>query len=288
MTFNEPDMLPLWVRHYAPHDRFVIDHGTDDGSTDRLPVERIRLPRSAHDNRRRADFVQDFTRALLRYYDAVLFTDVDELVRPDPAEHATLSDYAAAHPQPVTTAICMNLVHRMHVEGRFEPAQPLGPQRGYAFPAAAMCKPVLIREPIAWTRGFHTWNGPVRFGRLFLLHFAYFDRTIALRRQAQRRGVAGVSPHHLATDDLVTGWIEGWSSMPIEWPTLAADCPILSAFTARAEASQHGRDGEEFGIDMEIVGDRLWALPLRFREVGPTSDQWLLQGLARPMEPVWS
>lgn len=288
MAFNEPDMLPLWVRHYSPHDRFVIDHGTDDGSTARLQVERIRIPRSAHDNRRRADFVQDFTRALLRYYDAVLFTDVDELVLPDPAEYASLSEYASAHLQPVTTAFGMNLVHRLHVEGRFDPTQPLGSQRGYAFPAASMCKPVLVREPIAWTRGFHTWNGPVSFGRLFLFHLAYFDRTIALRRQAKRRNVSGASPHHLATDDLVTGWIEGWSGMPIESPTLAPECPILAAFAARVESSQIGRAFEEFSIDLEIVGDRLWALPLRFRNVDQGSDPWQPRELARPTGADWS
>lgn len=272
MAFNEPDMLPLWVAHYAPYDRFVIDHGTDDGSTARLSVERVRIPRSAHDNRRRADFVQDFTRALLRYYDAVLFTDVDELVRPDPAEHATLSDYAAAHPLPVTTAIGVNLLHRLHHEGRFETSRSLWLQRGFAFPTASMCKPVLIREPVVWSRGFHTWNGPVSFGRLFLFHLAYFDRTIALRRQAKRRSVQGASMHHQAEDDLVAGWMEGWSAMPVVEPTWAPDCPFLGAFAAKVVASQFGRDAEEFTIDLEIGGDRLWTIPARFRQ--EPGDNW--------------
>ena len=264
MTYNEPDMLPLWLAHYAPYDRFVIDHGSTDGSTDGLPCERIRIPRSAHDNRRRADFVQDITRALLRYYDAVLFTDVDELVTPDPAEHATLAAYAEAHPAPVTTAIGMNLLHRLHYEARLDPSRPVWTQRSYAVPVASMCKPVLLREPVVWSPGFHTYDGPVAFGRLFLFHLAYVDRGIALRRQAKRRSVDGASEHHQVDDDQVTAWMEGWARMKVEEPTLAPDCPILSAFTGRVVASQAGREGKAYTIDLSIWGDKLWRVPGRF------------------------
>jgi hypothetical protein len=264
MTYNEPDMLPLWLRHYAPHDRFVIDHGSDDGSTDALPCERIRIPRSAHDNRRRADFVQDITRGLLRYYDAVLFTDVDELVVPDPAEHDSLAAYAEANQAPVTTAIGMNLLHRLHHEGRLAVARPILPQRSFAFPTASMCKPVLLREPIVWSPGFHTYNGPVAFGRLFLFHLAYADRGIAMRRQAKRRSVEGASAHHQVDDDQVTAWMEGWSRMKVEEPTLAPGCPILAAFTDRVVTSQDGRAGKEYTIDLSIWSDKLWRIPARF------------------------
>jgi hypothetical protein len=269
MTYNEPDMLPLWLTHYAPHDRFVIDHGSDDGSTaDLAGAERIRIPRSAHDNRRRADFVQDFTGALLRYYDAVLFTDVDELVIPDPAEHADLTAYAEANQAPVTTAIGMNLLHRLHHDGRLDPSQPILPQRSFAFPTASMCKPVLLREPVVWSPGFHTYNGPVAFGRLFLLHLAYVDRGIAMRRQAKRRSVEGASVHHQVDDDQVTAWMEGWSRMKIEEPTLTQDCPILAAFTDRVVASQAGREGKEYTIDLSIWSDKLWRVPARFATAG--------------------
>lgn len=269
MTYNEPDMLPFWLAHYAPYDRFVIDHGSDDGSTSDLAgAERIRIPRSAHDNRKRADFVQDITRGLLRYYDAVLFTDVDELVRPDPAEHATLADYAEAHPAPVTTALGFNLLHRLHYEGRLDPTQPIFPQRGFASPVASMCKPVLLREPVVWSRGFHTYDGPVAFGRLFLFHLAYVDRTIALRRQAKRRGVEGASEHHQADDDRVTGWMEGWSRMPVVEVTLRPGCPALRAFSVAVEASQVGREDKEFTIDLGVSGNQLWTVPERFRAHG--------------------
>ena len=37
MTYNEPDFVPIWTRHYTRHvgteHCYVFDHGSDDGST---------------------------------------------------------------------------------------------------------------------------------------------------------------------------------------------------------------------------------------------------------------
>ncbi len=269
MVYNEPDMLPLWLRHYTPvGDCFVIDHGSDDGSTNNLlGVERVRLPRTAHDNRRRADFVEDFSRALLRYYDAIVFTDVDELVVPDPNLHINLAAYAEATALPVVTALGLNVIHKLHEEVRLDPTRPIIGQRSYLFPTASMCKPVLIREPVRWSPGFHTYNGPVVFGGLFLFHLAYSDLTIACRRQAKRRSVEGASEHHRVSDDTVAEWLEGWSRMPIVVPTLESDCPVAQDIIDDVLESQIGREGQVYTIDVNLQFRRLLRIPPRFHGV---------------------
>jgi hypothetical protein len=49
MAYNEAVFLPVWRRHYGAavgeHNLFVLDHGSNDGSTDRLgAVNRVRVP----------------------------------------------------------------------------------------------------------------------------------------------------------------------------------------------------------------------------------------------------
>jgi hypothetical protein len=50
MVYNESVNLPIWIRYYrraAPSATlFVVDHASDDGSTDHIPeVNKLPLPR---------------------------------------------------------------------------------------------------------------------------------------------------------------------------------------------------------------------------------------------------
>lgn len=54
MAYNEADMLPIWLKHYGrqakPANCFVLDHGSDDGSTANLGgAHLLRLARSPLD-----------------------------------------------------------------------------------------------------------------------------------------------------------------------------------------------------------------------------------------------
>lgn len=74
MVYNERENLPRWLRHYGAHvDRLlVLDHGSDDGSTEDLATaERIRVPRSPPDAGLRVALINDMQRHLLRHHAAV-------------------------------------------------------------------------------------------------------------------------------------------------------------------------------------------------------------------------
>src|SRR3954471_23135236 len=95
MAYNEP----VWARFYAAQvgaeNCFLLDHGSDDGSTDSLGITVERLERPAGlDEVARAATVTARAEDLLGSYDAVVHTDVDELVLADPARYPDLVAFA--------------------------------------------------------------------------------------------------------------------------------------------------------------------------------------------------
>lgn len=271
MVYNEPDFLPIWLRYYSGQvgrrNCFVIDHGSDDGSTAHLDgLSQVILPRTPTDERRRAEYVSMFCTSLLQWYDFVAYADVDEILVADPRRHKTLLEYCTAAPHAVTTAFGMNLIHRLHHETALDLARPVLEQRQWVVPAASMCKPLLTRVPIRWDPGFHSSDAPLAFDDLLLFHLAYVDLPIARRRQAKRRAtpMQRESPnhHHRASDQAIFALMEGWSRMPREDRIgLGQDCRFRDEFAQRVIASRRTRENDVFKLDLGIWGKQLWRLP---------------------------
>lgn len=279
MVYNEPDMLPLWLHHYGRQVGldacYVLDHGSDDGSTSALgDVHHLRLARSPLDEPSRAAFVAKVCNALLHRYDYVAYTDADELLVADPARWTTLLDYvnATSTRAPVTTALGINLLHRMHRmhrEVECDLARPILPQRAWGFPLGSMCKPTLIRAPVTWAPGFHASTAPVAFDGLFLFHLAFFDYDTAMRRQRKRRSHtvidANTNRHHQVQDAEVLRWMEGWSGMPPdETVTLDTTCAASANFMQRIVESVYREPSGIHRFDLNLNPNRLWRIPARF------------------------
>jgi hypothetical protein len=215
MAYNERLNLPIWLRHYrrmAPAATLiVIDHGSDDGSTDDLPgVTRIPLPRGDVDERDRVYLVNSLQHGLLKYYETVIYADCDELLVPDPAIAARLEDYLGQQPYAYASPIGLNIIHMVDAEPRLDFAQPLLRQRRHAQFHSALCKPVVTRVPLNWEPGFHTSERPFNVdGGLYLFHTKQIDRDRALQRQQITRQLAWSkaaidgrhSPHHRFADE---------------------------------------------------------------------------------------
>jgi hypothetical protein len=205
----------LWLGYYrraAPSAQLiVVDHASDDGSTDNLAgVCRIPLPRDAHDENDRTTMLNSLHQAFLRYYDLVIYVDCDELIVPDPTKSASLeahlnaSDYAYASP------VGINVLHIASLEPPLDFSRPLLRQRRFGQFASVMCKPVVTRVPLQWQPGFHCCDKPYNIDPdLYLFHIKAIDRECALQRQRLLRGISwsqraiemGASAHHRATDD---------------------------------------------------------------------------------------
>ena len=195
MTYNEPDFVPIWTRHYARHagrDTLLtssITAPTTAAWTGWAMSMRSALPRSPFDEpSRRRLFINASCGSLLEYYDFALHADIDEIVLPNPRQHATLTDYCSAPRGEVTNAIGLNVQHVPALEPALDPTRPVTLQRKpFVWLGSTMCKPLLIRRPVTWSQGGHCCEYPVTFDGLYMFHLRWFDLTLGLKRLAKTR-----------------------------------------------------------------------------------------------------
>lgn len=227
-VYNERVNLPTWLRHYGrqvgPENLVVLDHGSDDGSTDDIgPASVVRLPRTPFDDPKRAGLVSDFATGLLRFYDAVIYSDCDEMLVADPADYRDLQDFAARMTAPAATAIGLNLRQNLLEEDALDGCRGILAQRSLVQFVSPMCKTLLVTQPPSWGGGFHSSNFEPTFGGLLLFHLRDVDLAASLQRLAVTRHVEFANPehgqHHRVTADAYVKRFLPVASAPVaeEW-----------------------------------------------------------------------
>lgn len=247
MVYNERHNLPIWLEHYGTQIGFdnlvVLDNGSDDGSTaDLRGASRLFLPRGhAFDEKARMRLINDLANNLLAYYDAVIYTDCDEMLVADPAKYSTLTHYCEQNDQPVSTAIGLNVRHNVGVEPALVEDQKILQQRQLVQFVAPMCKPLIIRKPVSWGGGLHCCDYRPKFDDLYLFHLRYADMKRSLDRLATTRTInfarENAAVHQKQTDEayiasnfkslskhrVIEDWnfapfIEAFNQAVIRWP----------------------------------------------------------------------
>jgi hypothetical protein len=274
MVFNEPEYLPIWLRHNAHQvgieNCYVIDHGSDDGSTANLPgCQVIRIPRSPYDPIVQSAFTSKFCSSLACWYDRVVFSDVDEIVMADPRIAPTLRDYVARALPDVLHVIGLNVIHRIDVEPDLDLSRPVTVQRPYVFANSPMCKALMISRDVQWAGGSHSADAPVVFDHLYAFHLRWFDLRVGLQRMARTRAMAWA--HHQAggqarlADREFEAQIGGFGRMPrLDQCDFAPDAEPLAGFLDRVLRSQAGREFGTYKLDLDIWSNELWRIPERF------------------------
>ncbi len=281
MAYNESYFLPLWLRHYGrsfPDSQlYVIDDGSDDGSTDGLGrVNVIRLPRKPFDDVRRAKLVSEIASSLLAWYDTVIYTDCDELLVPDPEVAPDLQSFCDGVEEEVVTAIGLNLEQMEEEPSPPAAALPLLQARRYARFVHAMCKPVMTRVPIRWDPGFHGSDQPMRFAGLFLFHLRHHDLRVALRRLAKTRSMEWASKEHdhyqRWEDAQYQGMVRAVRGMERQEETsfLPGD-PAIWPHLERAleQAAKGPQEKRRFYMDVPPPPNLLLRVPERFADALP-------------------
>ena len=195
-VFNEHVNLPIWIRHYRRQcpaaALFVIDHGWTDGSTQGLRgVHLVSLPRTPYDDVVRIEFMADFQRALLRFYDTFIYTDCDEMLLADPRKYTSLEDFLMRCPSAVIAPTGLHVTHIPPLEPTLDPAAPILGQRRHVWFGAGMCKPTITRVPVRWQPGFHCCDHRPDYRRdLYQFHLATMDMDISLARLRLTRAMA--------------------------------------------------------------------------------------------------
>jgi hypothetical protein len=189
LAFNESVNLPIWIEYYGRNvgmnNLFVADRESTDGSTDNLPgINKLTVPRTPFDDRKKADFISSLQNALLSYYDIVISGDCDEILVPNLSKYANLADYLDKREFDYVTSIGLNLLHIMDREPPLDLSKPILSQRGYARFRSPGCKTMLSKVPIRWLAGLHSQNQHPKFDPdLFLFHTKMMDYAIATNRQ---------------------------------------------------------------------------------------------------------
>ncbi|MDR3538213.1 MAG: FkbM family methyltransferase [Acetobacteraceae bacterium] len=196
MVYNEPIFLPLWCGYYGhavgEENLFVLDHGSNDGSTDDLGmVQKVRIPRvDKFDEDHRASFISRFQATLLSAYDAVVFSDVDEFLIPDPEKFSGLSDFIQHRCPRFVNAVGLDLLHVPDEEAGIDLRAPILSQRHYVRFSPRYCKPLISRIPLLWQPGFHACDYPPAIDPdLFLFHLKRMDRDLSVSRLRQWRAI---------------------------------------------------------------------------------------------------
>lgn len=277
MVYNEPHFLPIWLRYYAKHFGeaccYIVDHGSTDGSTNRLcGANIIRIPRSPLDDRKRGAFISQLCSSLLNWFDTVIYTDVDEFLVPDPEAYSSLDDFCQKNKSPVVWAIGINLYHIASAEPPIEADLPILTQRQWGRFAFAMCKPLVTRVPITWTPGFHSCDHTMKFEPLFLFHLHHYDFPTALDRLSKTRTTPQVDTvadhHHLWPDKRYDEWISAISRLPRrEETTFKPDDAYLSTHIqwAMNYVQQNPDKRHTFYFNNGVQINELVRIPERFQ-----------------------
>jgi hypothetical protein len=193
MVHNEPVFLPIWLGYYSrffgPEEIYVLDHDTSDGSTERDGFVRIPVSHPSVDHTWMVRTIEGHQRELLDRYDAVLVTDVDEIIAPRP-ECGTLADYIDRLDEEFVNCLGYEVIHMVDREDPFDPSRGILEQRGYWFPNPGYNKPALAMEPTRWGPGFHALeDGRTNIDPdLCMIHLHRMDYEICLARHRYRRG----------------------------------------------------------------------------------------------------
>lgn len=274
MVYNESEYLPIWLSYYGKQvgleNCFIVDHGSDDGSTDFVgPASRIRIPRSPYEPHKQSFFNSKFCNSLLEWYDWVIYSDVDEILVVDPIIAKNIPEYCRLPIPPVVTAIGLNVVHRVDHEPPLDLTRPIAAQRPYVFSGASMCKPLLTSRQISWSPGSHSSDAPLIFDHLYLFHLRWYDFGSCMRRLQKTRSMpwartdAGV--HQRLDDDAMARQFAAFARLPsLDRVDFSPRTPPISPFLEDVRASQKGREGDVYKIDLSIWGRNLWRMPDRF------------------------
>jgi hypothetical protein len=225
MVYNEARSLPLWLRHYGTQcgyeNCFVVDHGSDDGSTDLLPstVNRIRIPRRTQDNPVRTRSITNLANSLLAWYDYVIYTDCDELLVADPRRYSSIRDFCELKRPLYATALGINIIHKPDMEDDLVENRSISEQRSFGMYNSPMNKPSLTGIPVTWGIGFHHRERPAVFGDLFLFHLRYADVERGLERLGITRSLSWASEkqgtHQRVQDHEWLGKLQRWQNLPV-------------------------------------------------------------------------
>ena len=237
MVWNDAFFLRKWVAYYAPllgaQNLYVVSHGTNDYIQDiEGGFNVIHVPRDPTDiyfDRRRWSLLSNITSGLTRYHQAVICTDVDEILLP--TKPGGLLTDALANLQPRQPCVVPGFeVFPQNAEPIKNASSLIGDYAGHVSFSPFYSKVVIAKKDIVFFPGGHgVLHEPYQVTRdLMLLHLKYLNTAELERRNSLRLELANSDPMKAKTDE------KRWRPLKV-WKDL--DVTTQKAF-GRLEASE--------------------------------------------------
>jgi len=191
---NENYFLPIWLKHYKKYfdnsDIYVLNHQSDDGSTDNLDVNvELIVNELAFDHQWLVDTVQNFQVKLLEKYDSVLFAESDELVYTlEKPLNEVIDEFLLDGSVLVQTCTAKEVMENLGVEKELELGDEIFQHRHQWYDNPIYHKTLLSKVPLLWVWGFHfIKNGePNKKYNLQMAHLHRCDFNLMLKRHQER------------------------------------------------------------------------------------------------------
>lgn len=194
---NENYFLPKWIKHYRRFldndDIYVLDHQSDDGSTDGLDVNVIRVINEvAFDHQWIVDTVQRFQERLLDDYECVIYAESDEIIYSSEMDLDKMIEEFIKTDLPSIRCKGFEVMQDLERESPLEDGEDILTKRDYWFPFPMYDKTILARVPLKWQLGFHTCvnmkedENPYAYG-LTLCHLHRADFELMLKRHERAK-----------------------------------------------------------------------------------------------------
>ncbi len=198
MVYDDYEFLPIWLRYWSKYvdqkSIYVIIHGTNrrlHRMAQGCNITEIRrpmpYPRMEAD---RWQMLGHFVSALSFMHEAVVYTDVDEIITLDPCLDMGIVDYILTSKSDVIAPFGVEIVHREDKEPEnYDPDYSVLDQRRFLRINASHGKPSIVKQPIAWRRGGHfAYCEDVNVDtRLTTFHLRFFDMQLFRDRAVRRR-----------------------------------------------------------------------------------------------------
>lgn len=191
---NESYFLPKWIKHYKRflenENIYILDHQSNDGSTDGLDVNVIRvINEMAFDHQWLVDTVQNFQKRLLDEYECVIFAESDEMIYSSEMDLDKMVDEFLKSDRLSLRCKGFEIIQDLEKETPLDSEESIMSKRSFWFPFPMYNKTLVSRVPLKWQWGFHTCmtedEESYAYG-LTLCHLHRADFELMLKRHEER------------------------------------------------------------------------------------------------------
>ena len=189
MVRNGDFFLRRWVRYYGDllgrENLYIVLDGTDQevpSFTEGCNVEKVEkvVGKVQVSDRGRAAVMSERAAVLMKRYDMVLGTDVDEFLIVDPALGVSLPEFLSGlkvRGRCSMSGLGCDVVQNITCEAALDGSRPMLEQRSHIVLSTRYTKATVLCKPVQWGSGFHRtrWHNFHIVPDLYLFHFGCAD-----------------------------------------------------------------------------------------------------------------